>query len=236
MKIAIIGYGKMGQALEEVAQKRGHEIVLRSTALEPFVPEDLKNCDVAIEFTEPESAVTNILKCFEANVPVVVGTTGWYGRFKEVEQLCLQGNHTIFHATNYSPGVNMLFALNEKLALLMNDFEEYEPGILEIHHTEKKDSPSGTAISLAEGIIYNLKRKKHWVNHLSDEADELSIVSDRTAGVPGTHVISYTSADDELTLRHDARNRTGFARGAVMAAEWVKEKKGVYTMRHLLNI
>ncbi len=226
----------MGKTIEDVAVKRGHEIGLRASSEEPFKSDDLIGCDVAIEFSEPEAAVNNIFKCFDAHIPVVVGTTGWYGRFNEVEARCIESENTLFHATNFSPGVNMLFALNEKLATLMNDFDEYEPGILEIHHTEKKDSPSGTAITLAEGMLYHLKRKSEWVNHHSESPQELCIISERTPGVPGTHIITYTSADDGITLRHDAKNRIGFARGAVMAAEWVQNKKGVFTMRHLLNI
>ncbi len=236
MKIALLGYGKMGKEIEAVLLERGHEITLRSTASTPFLPADLAGSDVAIEFSEPSSAVDNIFKCFEANCPVVVGTTGWYTRMPEVRNECQSGNHSLFYATNFSIGVNVLFHLNKELARVMNQFDEYEPGILEIHHLAKLDKPSGTAITLAEGILENFPSKTKWVNELAQNKDELTIISQREGEVPGTHVINYTSSVDNISLVHQANNRRGFALGAVKAAEWLKEKNGIFTMNDMLKL
>ncbi len=225
----------MGHEIESVLLKRGHEITLRSTASSPFKPEDLAGSDVAIEFSQPESAVENIFKCFDANCPVVVGTTGWYMRMPEVRNECQSRNQTMMYATNFSIGVNVLFHINKLMAQIMREFEEYEPGILEIHHTAKLDKPSGTAITLAEGILENIPKKTKWVNDLAQQPEELTIISQREGEVPGTHVINYTSAVDNLSLVHQANNRQGFALGAVKAAEFIVGKKGVFTMNDMLK-
>lgn len=235
MKIALIGYGKMGQEIEAILLQRGHEISLRSTSSTPFKPEDLAGTDVAIEFSQPESAVDNIFKCFEANCPVVVGTTGWYMRMPEVRQECESRNQSLFYATNFSIGVNILFHINKELAKIMNQFNEYEPGILEIHHTAKLDKPSGTAITIAEGILENYPAKTKWVNDLAEQPEELTIISQREGEVPGTHVINYTSKVDNISLVHQALNRQGFALGAVKAVEFLAGKKGIYNMTDMLK-
>lgn len=225
----------MGHEIEKVLVERGHEITLRSTTQSPFKPEDLLGTDVAIEFSRPDSAVDNIYKCIAARCSVVVGTTGWYGRLPEVKSEAEKAGIGLLHATNFSIGVNVLFHLNERLARIMDNMDGYEPGIVEIHHLQKLDKPSGTAITLAEGIIENYSRKKKWVNDITHVEDELTIVSKREGEVPGTHVINYTSSADHISLVHQAENRSGFARGAVLAAEWMKGKKGVYTMKDVLK-
>ena len=235
MKVALLGYGKMGKEIEEVLLQCGHEITLRSSAHAPFKPADLEGTDVAIEFSEPDSAVDNIFKCFDANCPVVVGTTAWYMRMPEVRNECLSRNQSLFYATNFSIGVNIVFHLNKELAKIMNQFPEYEPGILEVHHLAKLDKPSGTAITIAEGILENYPDKTKWVNDLAHERGELTIISQREGEVPGTHVINYTSDVDNISLVHQANNRRGFALGAVKAAEWLKEKKGMFTMTDMLK-
>jgi 4-hydroxy-tetrahydrodipicolinate reductase len=235
MNIALIGYGKMGKEIEQILLQRGHSITLRSSRSAPFKAEDLAGTDVAIEFTEPHSAVDNILKCFEAGVPVVVGTTGWYTRMQEVQEACATMNGGLFTASNFSIGVNILFKINKEFARLMSDFEEYTPSMEEIHHTAKRDSPSGTAITLAEGILENYPGRGGWINESTDDAHKLGIVSRREGEVPGTHIIRYTSAVDEIQLVHQAFNRKGFALGAVRAAEFIQGKKGAYGMNDLLG-
>lgn len=226
----------MGMAIEKIAIERGHEVVLKINLdnMHEFTIENLKNCDVAIEFTEPTSVIANIYKCFEANLPVVVGTTGWYSNFDEIKAACLTTNNTLLHATNYSLGVNLFFELNKKLAQLMSKYPSYNVMMEEIHHTEKKDAPSGTAITLAEGIIENLNRKNKWVNNQTFEENELSIISKRVNDVPGTHEICYQSAEDDITITHTAYNRNGFALGAVIGAEYIHNKKGIFTMKEVL--
>jgi len=236
MKIALLGYGKMGKEIEKIALQRGHTIVLKASKDHPFLSADLKEVDVAIEFSEPKSAVDNIYKCFEANTPVVVGTTGWYNRFPEVRDECFNSENTLFYATNFSLGVNLFFKLNEVLAKMMTNIDSYEPSINEIHHTEKRDSPSGTAITLVEAILDQLKRKSSWVNYDSDQEEEININSLRSPGVPGLHEVVYDSPNDQLSIKHEAKNRLGFALGAVKAAEWVKNRKGVYTMSDMLDL
>ncbi len=239
MQIALIGYGKMGKAIEEIALKAGHTIVSRID-FNDDVLQGIKGADVVIEFTNPEAAKGNILKCFEAKVPVVVGTTGWYNDFDEIKLLAESTGNSLFYATNFSLGVNIFFELNKHLAKLMNTHEMYEPEMEEIHHLQKKDAPSGTAITLAEGLIANLDRKKTWVNR-EDENNkpsnpfELNIISKREGEVPGTHTITYKSDIDEITITHQAYNRMGFATGALKAAEWIKDKIGVYTMDDMLG-
>jgi len=234
MNIALIGYGKMGKEIEQILLQRGHSVTLRSTRSTPFKAADLAGTDVAIEFTEPHSAVDNILKCFEAGVPVVVGTTGWYMRMPEVREACSSMSGGLFTASNFSIGVNLLFKFNKELACIMRDFEEFTPSMEEIHHTAKKDAPSGTAITLAEGILENYPSRDGWINESTDDAHKLGITSRREGEVPGTHIIRYTSAVDEIQLVHQAYNRRGFALGAVKAAEFMQGKKGVFGMEELI--
>lgn len=239
MRIALIGYGKMGKAIEEIAIKAGHSIAGRFD-LGELTPEKLANADVAIEFTQANAVKENILKCFEAGIPVVIGTTGWYSQFDELKKIALEQNKTMFYSTNYSLGVNIFFALNKYLAKLMSQSDVYEPSIIEAHHIHKLDSPSGTAITLAEGLISNFDRKKQWVNTIGNNNDslnpfDLKIESIRVDEVPGTHTVSYKSEIDDILITHQAHNRLGFASGALKAAEWVKDKKGVFTMSDMLN-
>lgn len=238
MKIALIGYGKMGKEIEKIALDRGHEIILK---IDITNPEDLnlanlKKADVAIEFTTPASATANYKLCFKAGIPVVSGTTGWLEKQAEVHQLCNQLNGTFFYASNFSLGVNIFFALNKKLAELMTSRSEYTVEMKEIHHTQKLDAPSGTAITLAEGIIENIPEKKSWVNYSTSQADELGIISEREGQVPGTHIINYDSEVDFIEITHCAKSRKGFAFGAVLAAEYSFGKKGILSMNDLLNI
>jgi len=237
MKIALIGYGKMGKEIEQIALSRGHTIVLKVnvTNANTYTAAELKGADVAIEFSTPESAINNIYKCFESNLPVVVGTTGWLNKLDDVKQKCIEKNQTLFYASNYSIGVNLFFKLNEYLAKLMNQYPGYNVTMEEVHHVHKLDSPSGTAISLANQVIEKIDGKQKWVNHLAKNRDELSIVSKRIDEVPGTHTVTYGSAVDEISITHLAHNRKGFALGAVIAAEWVKDKKGVFGMNDLMN-
>ncbi len=225
----------MGQEVEKFLTERGHEITLRSSTSSPFKPHDLLGTDVAIEFSIPDAVVDNIFKCFEANCPVVVGTTGWYNRLDEVKNECLSRNQSLLYATNFSIGVNVLFHLNKELARVMSNLSEYEPGILEVHHLQKLDKPSGTAITLAEGILENYPNKTKWVNNLAEHADELTVISQREGEVPGTHVINYTSKADNISLVHQANNRSGFAHGAVLAAEWLHGKKGIFSIHDFLK-
>jgi len=235
MNIALIGYGKMGKEIEQILLSRGHSVTLRSTRSTPFKVQDLAGSDVAIEFTEPHSAVDNILKCFEAGVPVIVGTTGWYMRMPEVHEACAQMNGGLFTASNFSIGVNILFKINKELARIMHDFDEYTPSMDEIHHTAKRDAPSGTAITLAEGILENYPDRDGWINESTEDARKLGIVSRREGEVPGTHIVRYSSAVDEIQLVHQAYNRKGFAAGAVKAAEFMHGKQGVFGMSDLLG-
>lgn len=237
MNIALIGYGKMGKEIEQIALSRGHVISLKvdKDNAETYSVEELKKADVAIEFSIPESAVGNIYKCFEANVPVVVGTTGWLDKLNEVQVKCVDNNQALFYASNYSIGVNLFFKLNEHLAKLMNAYPEYNVAMEEIHHVHKLDSPSGTAISLANQVIEQIGAKQKWVNEPTEKQDELSIISKRIDEVPGTHTITYSSDVDEISITHIAHNRKGFALGAVIAAEWMVGKKGIYGMNDLMS-
>jgi 4-hydroxy-tetrahydrodipicolinate reductase len=239
MKIALIGYGKMGKILEQTALKRGHEVVLR---LDVNNPEDfarLNEADVAIEFTRPESATNNIVRCFEQNVPVVCGTTGWLDQFENITQLCLQSNGSFFYASNYSIGVNIFFEINRRLASMMNNYDMYDVKMEEIHHTQKLDAPSGTAITLAQGIIENIDRKTKWLcpseNTEGVENEAINIVAKRIDPAPGTHIITYESPIDSIEITHTAHSREGFATGAVVAAEWLVGKKGVFSMKDMLG-
>jgi len=237
MKIAILGYGKMGKVIEEIAIQRGHSIALKinQTNLD-FDLELLRNCDVAIEFSSPESAIGNINKCFDANIPVVVGTTGWYAEFNAVQERCISENKGLLYATNFSVGVNIFYEINKKLATLMDANSQYDVEVEETHHTQKLDAPSGTAISIAEGIIANLDRKDSWKNDMIVSENELAIESIRTEDVPGTHVVKYESDIDVVEIKHEAKNRNGFAYGAVLAAEYIHDKNGVFTMKDVLSV
>lgn len=236
MKIALIGYGKMGKTIDALAQAAGHEVVLRIDVgnSQDLNAEQLAMADVAIEFTRPESAFNNIVACLENGVPVVCGTTGWLDRLEEAKQLVEKYQGGLFYASNYSIGVNIFFAVNKYLAKLMKRYRQYEISMEEIHHTQKLDAPSGTAITLAEGIIGEIDRKKSWKNEATEQADELPIISKRIDKVPGTHEISYDSAVDNITITHTAHSREGFAKGALAAAEWMLGKQGFYGMEDML--
>ena len=239
MNIAIIGYGKMGKAIEKLAVERGHTVTATIDSPD-FDPKELLSSDVAIEFTQPDGAYTNIKKCIEAGVPVVVGTTGWYDRYDELKAYAEEKGSALFTATNFSIGVNIMFHLNRKLARIMNGFPEYEVRMDETHHIHKLDHPSGTAVTLAEGIVGQLDRKNNYVGHLEGQKEtvssfDLQIVCKRENEVPGFHQVTYESPIDQITISHNAKNRQGFAIGSLVAAEWLAGKKGVYTMQDLLN-
>ncbi|MCF8465656.1 MAG: 4-hydroxy-tetrahydrodipicolinate reductase [Flavobacteriales bacterium] len=237
MKIALSGYGKMGKEIEKIALERGHEIVVTFNDPNDWVgkEEELENSDVAIEFSMPQSVVNNIFRCFDAGTPVVVGTTGWFDQLQHVREVCWKHNRSLLYASNFSIGVNLFFEVNKTLAKLMNEHEEYQVSIEETHHTAKIDSPSGTAISLANDIIDRLDSKNVWVNEKSNKQYELEIFSHRKEAVPGTHVVKYESDIDTIEITHTAKSRVGFAKGAVLAAEWLVNKKGVYTMSDLIK-
>ncbi|NPA37019.1 MAG: 4-hydroxy-tetrahydrodipicolinate reductase [Chlorobi bacterium] len=237
MKIALIGYGKMGKEIEKVAIERGHEIVSRIDlhTNDSFSDENFKNADVAIEFTMPESAYNNYLKCFENNIPVVSGTTGWLDKLDSIKQKCDKEGQTFFYASNFSVGVNIFFEINRQLARIMNKIGDYDVSMEEVHHTQKLDSPSGTAITLAEDIIENIDRKTKWINQPAKSPEELSIISKREGTVPGIHTVKYDSEVDEIIIHHSAKSRKGFALGAVLAAEFAKNNKGFLGMQDLLK-
>ena len=237
LKIALIGYGKMGKAIEEIAVKKGHAVVLRIdiNTLEQFTTENLQACDVAIEFTSPHSAVRNIITCLDAGIPVVSGSTGWLAHWDEIKNKCEAMHGSLVYASNYSIGVNVFFEVNKLLSRLMDAQPDYEVTLEEIHHTEKRDAPSGTAITLAEQVLENIGRKKNWVNHDSFSSPELSITSKRIDPAPGTHKVKYSSPVDDIEIIHTAHNRQGFASGAVLAAEFIKGKKGIYGMKDVLG-
>jgi 4-hydroxy-tetrahydrodipicolinate reductase len=237
MNIALIGYGKMGKAIEEIALQKKHRIVLKidDQNINELTKENLQKADVAIEFTSPQSAVHNILLCFDAGVPVVCGTTGWVAEMSAVQQKCKELKGSFLYASNFSIGVNIFFELNKKLATLMSKQLQYDVSIEEIHHTEKKDAPSGTAITIAEAIIESSSQKNKWVNRPSVEAEELAITSKRIDPAAGTHTIKYTSGVDDIEIIHTAHNRKGFAAGALLAAEFIYNKKGIFSMKDVLN-
>jgi 4-hydroxy-tetrahydrodipicolinate reductase len=238
MKIALIGYGKMGMAIEELAVAKGHEIVLRINIdnLEDFTTEAIQKADVAIEFSGPQSAYENLVKCLEAGVPVISGSTGWLEKLPAIEALCKSKNGSFLYASNYSIGVNLFFELNTYLAKLMSNHTNYDVVLEEIHHTQKKDAPSGTAITLAEQVLQQIVTKKKWVNEPAKAADELQIISERIDPAPGTHKIKYTSAIDDIEIIHTAHNRKGFASGAILAAEYIANKKGIFNMKQVLGL
>jgi 4-hydroxy-tetrahydrodipicolinate reductase len=237
MRIALIGYGKMGHVIEEIARARGHEIVLKVSIenVEDNTIGNIRKADAAIEFTGPQSAFDNIIRCLDAGVPVVSGSTGWLDKLEEVRQHCRQKQGSFLYSSNFSVGVNIFFEVNRRLAALMASHPDYAVRITEIHHTEKKDTPSGTAISLAEQILEKIPRKKGWVNHISNNLDELEILSERTDPAPGTHRIEYFSTIDTIEITHTAHNRRGFAMGAVLAAEFLQGKKGIFQMSEVLG-
>jgi 4-hydroxy-tetrahydrodipicolinate reductase len=236
MHIALIGYGKMGKAIETIALERGHTIGLKADSKTLFGVDELKNHDAVIEFTNPHACVSNVLACLDAGVPVVVGSTGWYNRFEEVELKQRATNSALLHATNFSIGVNLFFSFNAHIAKIMQKYKEYNVHVHEVHHTQKLDAPSGTAITTAETILKNYQAKKKWVHGEKVVDDVLEITHERIDNVPGTHVVNYTSNIDDITITHTAHNRKGFATGAVVAAEWLAGKKGIFTMRDVLEI
>ena len=237
MNIALIGYGKMGKAIEEIAVQKGHKIVLKIDLenRNELTIENLKKAAVAIEFTGPETAFNNLIKCVDAAVPVISGSTGWLKDLPEVEAYCKQQNGTFLYASNFSIGVNIFFELNKKLAAMMANQPAYAVSIEEIHHTQKKDAPSGTAITLAEQVINKLPAKTSWVNSFNATEDQLPISSKRIDPAPGTHTVKYSSSVDDIEIIHTAHNRLGFAGGAVLAAEFLQNKKGIFTMKDVLG-
>jgi 4-hydroxy-tetrahydrodipicolinate reductase len=237
MNIAIVGYGKMGKIIEEVAISRGHavDVKIDLNNLHDFNREVFAAIDVTIEFTGPHTAFDNVMKCLEMKMPVVCGSTGWLERLPEIENRCTNNNGAFLYASNFSVGVNIFFEINKHLARLMSGQPQYEIDIKEIHHTQKKDAPSGTAITLAEQVIENIPRKDTWVNTQSISSNELAIVSERTDPYPGWHEVNYHSEIDEIKIVHNAFNRNGFALGAVLAAEFIHGKNGIFTMKDVLG-
>jgi len=238
MKIALIGYGKMGKAIESIALNKGHEIVLKIDIQnnQDFTEAAIQKADVAIEFTGPHSAFENVKKCIAWGVPVVSGSTGWLDQWAVIKNLCEEKNGTLIYSSNYSIGVNLFFELNKQLAQLMQPYNSYDVSMTEVHHTEKKDAPSGTAISLAEEILAQIGRKNKWVNAASENSNELVIQSERIDPAPGTHMVKYSSEVDDIEIIHTAHTRIGFASGAVLAAEFAFEKKGIFTMKDVLGL
>lgn len=238
MKIALIGYGKMGKAIEKVATSKGHEIVLKIDVqnAHEFTKEKIAKADVAIEFTGPHSAFENVKKCIELGIPVVSGSTGWLDKWNEIEIACTANNGCLVYSSNYSIGVNLFFEVNKQLAKLMEPYNDYDVSMVELHHTEKKDAPSGTAISLAEQILANIGRKNQWVNVPSLNPTDLVITSERIDPAPGTHTVTYSSPIDTIEIVHTAHTRKGFASGAVLAAEFANKKNGIFTMKEVLGL
>ena len=238
MNIALIGYGKMGKAIEVIAVERGHTVGLKIdiSNLDQFTAANLQQCDVAIEFTGPETAAENITRCVDAGVPIVCGSTGWLHQLETETHHCKEVDGALLYASNFSIGVNLFFELNQHLARLMNNYPAYDVSIEEIHHTQKKDAPSGTAISIADQLLETNSQKKKWVNHIAVTQDELSIISKRIDPAAGTHSVKYSSLVDDIEIIHTAHNRQGFATGAVLAAEFIQHKKGIYGMKDVLGI
>jgi 4-hydroxy-tetrahydrodipicolinate reductase len=236
MKITLIGYGKMGKTIEQIAQQRGHHIshIIDLSNIADLHHIKKGDTDVAIEFTQPESAFENIKYCTENQIPIVCGTTGWLEKRPIIEQICREKNSAFFYASNYSIGVNIFFKINQLLAKMMANYPQYEVSIEEIHHTEKKDAPSGTAITLAEGVIANVSNKKGWKLAENSE-NHINITALRQPNVAGTHTVVYESEIDSIEIKHTAHSRQGFALGAVLAAEWLKDKQGVFGMNDLLG-
>ena len=234
MKIALLGYGRMGKEIEKLALQRGHEIVLKIAEKQDY---DIKVADVAIDFSIPNAAFENISNCLKNGVPVISGTTGWLDKYNEAVDICHQNKGGFIYASNFSLGVNIFFELNKQLASMMSQWKDYNISVEEIHHTKKLDAPSGTAITLAEGIIENTD-KTDWELTSEEKASEnkIPIEAKRIPDVPGTHIINYASEIDTIEIKHTAHNRTGFALGAIIAAEWIVGKTGVYNMKDVLNI
>lgn len=232
MKIALFGYGKMGKMIEQIAQDRGHTIVAKIDDASQNI--DYSTIDVAIDFSTPEAAFQNITNCFNNNVPVISGTTGWLENFSEAVRICEQKKSAFIYASNFSLGVNIFFELNKHLAQMMSELNQYKVSLEEIHHTQKVDAPSGTAITLAEGIIENSSYENWKLDESGDKT--IPIKSIREGMIPGTHTISYNSSVDTIEIKHEAHNREGFALGAVIAAEWIQGKTGVFTMKDVLNL
>ncbi len=238
LKIALIGYGKMGKIIESIALQRGHEIVLKIDVANAadMTPENLRRADVAIEFTSPHSAYDNVMKCLSAGIPLVCGSTGWLDKLPEAEQYCRTHNGSFLYASNFSVGVNIFFELNKRLAALMNPHPDYAIRMEETHHTQKLDAPSGTAVTLAEQVLEQVARKKAWVKGESTDPSVLVITSKRIDPAPGTHTVTYSSDVDTIEITHTAHNRNGFATGAVLAAEFLKDKKGIFSMKEVLGL
>ena len=238
MNLLLIGYGKMGKTIEQLALAKGYNIVgkIDHTSAGNLSEFTAKNTDVAIEFTHPDSAFDNISYCLNNNIPVVSGSTGWLDRFAEARELCNNKQGSLFYASNFSIGVNLFFHFNEYIATKMKEYPEYEVAIREIHHTQKVDKPSGTAITTAEGILKSYPNLQGWADAEKPEPNKIPIQCDRTENVIGTHMVRYASEIDEMELSHVAHSRTGFAAGALLAAEWLHSKKGVFGMKDLLNL
>lgn len=238
LNIAIIGYGKMGKAIEAIALAKGHNVPLKISGknIADFTVDNLKSCDVAIEFTNPHAAIQNIKTCIDAGIPVVCGSTGWLDELQEVKKYCEEKNAAFLYASNFSIGVNIFFEINKRLAALMAPHNEYSVEVEEIHHTAKKDAPSGTAITIAEQIIENYSGKNNWVNDAAPKENELNIISKRIDPAPGTHHVRYTSAIDDIEIIHTAHSRQGFANGAVLAAEFIIGKQGFFSMKDVLAL
>jgi len=238
MNIALIGYGKMGKMIESIAVERGHQIILKIDIdnLSDFTRENLSKAHVAIEFTKPETAFANVTRCIEYGIPVVSGSTGWYSHLNDAKNICKKHNGTMLCASNFSLGVNVFFEINRRLAKIMNRFPDYSVEIEETHHTQKLDAPSGTAITLAEGIINEISRISKWESDSENNEDTLPIRAIRRNSVPGTHHVKYSSEIDDIEIIHTAHNRKGFAFGAVLVAEYIHDKKGVFTMKDVLRI
>tara|TARA_R110000787_G_scaffold43372_1_gene106400 strand:+ start:9063 stop:9764 length:702 start_codon:yes stop_codon:yes gene_type:complete len=232
MKIALLGYGKMGKTIEKLALEKGHTIVSRINRSSS--KEELLKADIAIEFSTPEAAVSNIKYCLENGIPIVSGTTGWLEHYDEMIKLCENRNGSFIYASNFSIGVNLFFSINEYVSNLMKPWKEYQISIEEIHHTEKLDAPSGTAITLAEGIVKNSDKKNWKLNEAAE--DTIKITAKRMHEVKGTHIINYDSNIDTISIKHEAHSRDGFALGAILAAEWLADKKGIFTMKDVLQI
>ena len=232
MNIALLGYGKMGQAIEEIAIRRGHSIIIKANQNDDY---DINEVDVAIDFSVPDAALANISNCLNHNIPIISGTTGWLNNYDDAVELCKIKKGAFIYASNFSLGVNIFFELNKNLAKMMSSLKQYKVHIEEIHHNQKLDAPSGTAISLANDIISEHPFYKDWSLDTNEE-HTISITAKRTEDVPGTHEITYKSNVDTINLKHIAHNRDGFALGAIVAAEWILDKKGVFTMKDVLNI
>ena len=237
MRVAIIGYGKMGHEIEQVLIQRGHTValIIDQNNTEDLCAEKLSDIDVAIEFTTPDTAYNNVRTCIECGTPVVCGTTGWHDKLEELQALCRENDSTMIWSSNYSLGVNITFRLNRYLAEIMNRFDAYNVSMEEIHHTQKKDAPSGTAISLANDILERVERKDKWVNEPTTDANAIEITSLREGTVPGTHTVTYTSDDDKIEIKHTLFSRRALALGAVVAAEFIAPRKGVFTIDDLFE-